>query len=167
MAGQTSVTGRTSAASSGEALRSVVRRYGYGTIMLLCLLVLWWGAEGPYPIENVAIGLQIAMVLLVLGLEFLVPFRQTWGDLRNVTRADVIYFLLAAPLDQLQIVLLVGLLAQTAEYHQYLQVVDIWPSAAPVLLQVLLTALMHGRQRLAGGLAGNLGRDLAREFAGD
>jgi len=78
----------------------------------------------------------------VLALEFLIPFVPRWGDLRDVTRADVIYFLLAAPLDRLQSFLLIGLLAGTAQYHQYLQVFDFWPSGAHILIQLLLVTLI-------------------------
>ncbi|MEE8581003.1 MAG: sterol desaturase family protein [Myxococcota bacterium] len=119
-----------------------VRRYGYGSILIGSLLVLWWGVEGPYPLEYVATGLQVFMVFLILGLEFLIPFRRTWGDLRKTTRADVIYFLLAAPIDQLQILLLVGLLAQTAPYHHFVQVFDVWPNDAHILFQLLLVTLI-------------------------
>ena len=45
------------------------------------------------------------------GLELWIPFTESWGDIRNVTRADVVYFLLAAPIDAVQMFLLVGLLA--------------------------------------------------------
>jgi sterol desaturase/sphingolipid hydroxylase (fatty acid hydroxylase superfamily) len=123
-------------------LRSFVRRYAYGTILLGSLLVLWWGVEGPYPIAYVANGLYILAIFLILGLELWIPFRNAWGDIRHVTRADVIYFLLAAPIDGLQIFLLVGLLAGTAEYHHYVQVFDIWPREAPILLQLLIATLI-------------------------
>jgi sterol desaturase/sphingolipid hydroxylase (fatty acid hydroxylase superfamily) len=38
----------------------------------------------------------------------------------------------------LHVFLLVGILAQTSEYHQYLRVFDIWPRNAHILLQLLL-----------------------------
>ena len=136
------VIGQLSGATWNENLRTLVRRNGYGSILIGSLLVLWWGAAGPYPIEYVSTGLQVFAVFVILGLEFYVPFKKTWGDLRRVTRADVVYFLLAAPIDQLQIVLLVGLLAETAEYHHYIRVFDIWPKDAHILLQLLLVTLI-------------------------
>jgi sterol desaturase/sphingolipid hydroxylase (fatty acid hydroxylase superfamily) len=125
-----------------EYLKRAVRRYGYGTMLIGSLLVLWWGVEGPYPLPWVANGLYVLMIFLILGLELWIPFRTTWGDIRNATREDVIYFLLAAPIDALQIFLLVGLLAQTAEYHHYLRLVDVWPRDAHILLQLLLATLI-------------------------
>jgi sterol desaturase/sphingolipid hydroxylase (fatty acid hydroxylase superfamily) len=136
------VTERLGTMTWEESLRTLVRRYGYGSILLGSLLVLWWGVEGPYPIGYVSNGLYVAMIFLILGLELWMPFTRTWGDIRNATREDVIYFLLAAPIDGLQIFLLVGLLAQTSEYHHYLRVFDIWPSNAHILLQLLLATLI-------------------------
>jgi len=126
---------------SGD-LRTFVRRYGYGAILAGALLVLWWGVEGPYPIAWVSNGLYIAMIFVILGLELWIPFNRNWGDIRKSTRADVIYFLLAAPIDGLHIFLLVGLLAQTAEYHHYVQVFDVRPKDAHILLQLLLVTLI-------------------------
>jgi sterol desaturase/sphingolipid hydroxylase (fatty acid hydroxylase superfamily) len=125
-----------------QGLVAFARRYAYGTILIGSLLVLWWGAEGPYPIEYVANGLYVLVIFLILGLEIWIPFTKTWGDIRKVTRADVIYFLLAAPIDALQILLLVGLLAETAPYHHYVRVFDVWPREAPILLQLLLATLI-------------------------
>ena len=125
-----------------DHLRTLVRRYGYGGILIGSLLVLWWGVEGPYPIEYVSNALYIVIILLVLGLELWIPFTRSWGDIRNASRADVIYFLLAAPIDGLQMFLLVGVLAQTAEYHHYVRVLDIWPTNTHILLQLLLAALI-------------------------
>jgi sterol desaturase/sphingolipid hydroxylase (fatty acid hydroxylase superfamily) len=125
-----------------ERLRALVRRRAYGGILIGSLLVLWWGVEGPYPIEVVSNGLYVLAILLILGLELWIPFARTWGDVRKATRADVIYFLLAAPIDALHMFLLVGLLAATAQYHHYLAVFDVWPVDAPVLLQLLLATLI-------------------------
>jgi len=125
-----------------EHLRTIVRRYGYGSILIGSLLVLWWGVKGPYPITYVSNGLYVVMIFLILGLELWIPFIGSWGDVRKATRADVIYFLVAAPIDAFQMFLLVGLLAQTSQYHRYLQVVDVWPKDAPVLLQLLLVTLI-------------------------
>ena len=119
-----------------------MHRYAYGTILIGALLALWWGVDGPYPLEPVAIVVQVTAIFLILGLEFAIPFKGTWGDIRNATRADVIYFLLAAPIDRLQSVLLIGLLAGTAQYHQYIQVFDFWPKDAHVLLQLFLVILI-------------------------
>jgi sterol desaturase/sphingolipid hydroxylase (fatty acid hydroxylase superfamily) len=117
-------------------------RYSYVGVLLISLLVLWWGVVGPYPIEYVSLSLQVVMVLLILGLEILIPFTRSWGDIRNLTRADAIYFTAAFPFDQLQIFLLVTLLAGTQQYHHYIQVVDFWPKNAPVLLQALMAVLI-------------------------
>jgi sterol desaturase/sphingolipid hydroxylase (fatty acid hydroxylase superfamily) len=136
------VTRQLGSATWSERLRTVVRRYGYGCILVGSLLVLWWGVEGPYPLEWVSNGLYIAVIFLILGLELWIPFTRTWGDIRKATREDVIYFLLAAPIDGLQIFLLVGLLAQTSGYHHYLRVFDIWPRNAHILLQLLLVTLI-------------------------
>ena len=125
-----------------DPLRMLVRRHGYGVLLTASLLVLWWGVEGPYPIQYVSNGLYIAMILIILGLEVWIPFTESWGDVRGSTRADVIYFLLAAPIDALQVFLLVGLVAQTAQYHHYLRVLDVWPRHAPILLQLLLATLL-------------------------
>jgi ornithine lipid hydroxylase len=124
-----------------EALKSLVRRYGYGSILLGALLVLWWGVAGPYPIAHVANALYVVMILLILGLELWIPFTPRWGDVRSATRADVVYFMIAAPIDALQTMLFVGLLAGTVPYHHYLRVVDVWPNQAPVLVQLLLATL--------------------------
>jgi lathosterol oxidase len=133
---------QTSSVTWSDPLRAFAHRYSYAGVLLTSILVLWWGIEGPYAIEWVAASLQIAMILLILGLEILIPFAKSWGDIRNLTRADAIYFLLAAPLDQLQIFLLITLLAGTQQYHHYVQVFDFWPSGAPVLLQLLLATLI-------------------------
>jgi len=133
---------RPSGTTWSELLRTIVRRYGYGTILIGSLLALWWGVAGPYPIQYVSNALYIVMIFVILGLELWIPFTKTWGDIRNATREDVIYFLLAAPVDGLQMFLLVGLLAQTAPYHHYLRLVDIWPRNAPILLQLLLAILI-------------------------
>ena len=129
-------------AAWSDGFLPLVRRFGYGGILIGSLLVLWWGVESPYSIESVSIGLQISAIFIILSLEFVIPFTATWGDIRRVTRADVIYFLMAAPLDQLQIFALVGLLAQTSQYHHYVQVFDIWPKDAHILLQLLLVILI-------------------------
>jgi sterol desaturase/sphingolipid hydroxylase (fatty acid hydroxylase superfamily) len=136
------VTGQIGSIATSDTLRDLVRRYGYGSILIGALLVLWWGVEGPYPIQWVSNALYIFMIFLILGLELWIPFKQSWGDIRQTTRADAIYFLLAAPIDALHILLLVGLLAKTSAYHQYLQVVDIWPKNSPILLQLLLVTLI-------------------------
>ena len=125
-----------------DSLRELVRHHGYATILLGALLVLWWGVRGPYPLEWVSNGLYVTMILVILGLEVWIPFTEGWGDVRNVTRADVIYFALAAPIDALLMFLLVGLLAHTAEYQHYLRVVDVWPRQAPVLVQLVLAMLL-------------------------
>src|SRR5262245_23511447 len=129
-------------AAPGDALRRVVRGYGYGSILLFALLVLWWGVRGPYPLKHVANALYVSMIVLILALELWMPFRPRWGDIRKATRADIIYFLLAAPLDAVQVFLLVGLLAGTVEYHHYLRVVDVWPTNAPILVQLLVATLL-------------------------
>jgi ornithine lipid hydroxylase len=131
-----------SSAGGGDPLRQVVRRYGYGSILLFALLVLWWGVRGPYPLKHVANALYVTMIVLILALELWIPFQRRWGDVREATRADIIYFLLAAPLDAVQVFLLVGLLAGTAQYHHYLRVVDVWPTSAPILVQLLLATLL-------------------------
>ncbi len=136
------ITAQPSSATWSEQLRSLVQQYGYGSILIGSLLVLWWGVEGPYPIEVVSTSLYVVVIFTVLSLEFWIPFIERWGDLRKLTRADLIYFLLAAPIDQLHIFLLVGVLAQTAQYHHYLQVVDIWPRQLPILLQLLIATLI-------------------------
>jgi sterol desaturase/sphingolipid hydroxylase (fatty acid hydroxylase superfamily) len=134
--------GQVSSMTWSEQLRTGARRYGYGASLLGALLVLWWGVEGPYSLEYVSTGLQIFMIGLILSFEILIPFIGTWGDIRNVTRADVIYFLLAAPIDQLQIFLIVGLLAKTSQYHHFIQVFDFWPKDAHILLQLLMATLI-------------------------
>jgi sterol desaturase/sphingolipid hydroxylase (fatty acid hydroxylase superfamily) len=136
------VIGQLGSATGSMSLRDLVRRHAYGPILLGSLLVLWWGVEGPWPIEHVSNALYVAMIFLILGLELWIPFDRRWGDIRRVTRADVIYFLLAAPIDALHIFLLVGLLAATAEYHHYIEVFDVWPNDAPILLQLLLVILI-------------------------
>ena len=130
------------AASGTDRLRDVVRRYGYGTILLGSLGVLWWGATGPLPLAWVSNALYVTVIFVVLGLEIYIPYQPRWGDIRKATRADVIYFLLAAPIDFLHIFLFVTLLAGTAQYHHYVQVFDIWPNHAPILLQLLLVTLI-------------------------
>lgn len=125
-----------------DSVRELVRRHGYAVLLTVSLLVLWWGVEGPYPLKWVSNGLYIAVIFVILGLEYWIPFTPSWGDVRNSTRADVIYFLLAAPIDALQVLLLVGLLAETAQYHHYLRVFDVWPRNAPILLQLLLATLL-------------------------
>jgi sterol desaturase/sphingolipid hydroxylase (fatty acid hydroxylase superfamily) len=125
-----------------ESLQAIVRQYGYGTILLGAWLVLWWGAEGPYPLEYVSNALYVTMIFLILGLELWIPFARTWGDVRTATRADVIYFLLAAPIDALQMFLMVGLVSSTSAYHHYLRVLDVWPTHLPILLQWLLATLI-------------------------
>ena len=129
-------------ASWNDSLRMLARRYGYASLLTGSLLVLWWGVEGPYPIQYVSNALYVAMIAIILGLELWIPFTSSWGDIRHVTRADVIYFLLAAPIDALQVLLLVGLLAQTVQYHHYLRVFDVWPRQAPILLQLFLATLL-------------------------
>jgi sterol desaturase/sphingolipid hydroxylase (fatty acid hydroxylase superfamily) len=136
------VRGHVGSGSWNEWLRTAVQRYGYGVILIGSLLVLWWGVEGPYPIEHVANALYVVMIFVILGLELWIPFTATWGDVRNATREDVIYFLLAAPIDALQVFLLVGLLAKTSAYHHYLRLFDVWPRNAPILLQLLLATLL-------------------------
>ena len=125
-----------------DVLRTLAHRYAYGAILIGALLVLWWGVEGPYPIQYVSNALYVAMIAIILGLELWMPFTPGWGDVRNSTRADVIYFMLAAPIDALQMFVLVGLLAETAQYHHYLRVIDVWPRNAPILLQLLLATLL-------------------------
>ena len=132
------LTGQLSGEKWSGSLQSLVHRYAYGIILVGSLLVLWWGLEGPYALENVANGLYIVMIFVILGLEVWIPYTKSWGDIRKVTRADVIYFLLAAPIDALQMFLLIGLLAGTAQYHHYIQVFDIWPKDAHVLLQLFI-----------------------------
>lgn len=124
------------------ALRSFIHRYGYGTILVGCLLALFWGVKGPVPLKIVSNALYVAMIILILGLELWMPYERRWGDIRNASRADYIYFLLAAPLDALQVFLLIGLVAGTEQYHHYLRVVDVWPTNAPLLLQLLLATLL-------------------------
>ena len=136
------MTGQLSSEKWTGRLQSLVHRYAYGVILVGSLLVLWWGVEGPYAIGDVANGLYIVMIFLILGLEVWIPYTKSWGDIRKVTRADVIYFLLAAPIDALQMFLLIGLLAGTSQYHHYIQVFDIWPKDAHVLLQLLLVILI-------------------------
>jgi sterol desaturase/sphingolipid hydroxylase (fatty acid hydroxylase superfamily) len=125
-----------------DSVRGVVHRYGYASLLLGSLLVLWWGVEGPYPLQWVSNALYVAMIFVILGLELWIPFTRSWGDIRHTTRADVIYFLLAAPIDALQVFLLVGLVAETAQYHHYLRIFDVWPRHAPILLQLLLATLL-------------------------
>jgi sterol desaturase/sphingolipid hydroxylase (fatty acid hydroxylase superfamily) len=136
------VIGQLGSATWSGSLRTLVRRRAYGGILIGSLLVLWWGVEGPYPVEYVANSLYVGVIFLILGLEIWIPFQSSWGDLRKATRADVIYFLLAAPIDSLHIFLLVGLLAATSQYHHYVQVFDVWPKQAPILLQLLLVILI-------------------------
>jgi sterol desaturase/sphingolipid hydroxylase (fatty acid hydroxylase superfamily) len=136
------LTGQLSSEKWTGRLQSLVHRFAYGSILVGSLLVLWWGVEGTYPLEDVANGLYIVMIFLILGLEVWIPYTKSWGDIRTVTRADVIYFLLAAPIDALQMFLLIGLLAGTSQYHHYIQVFDIWPKDAHVLLQLLLVILI-------------------------
>jgi hypothetical protein len=61
-----------------------VRRYVHGRIGSGSLRVLWWGAEGPYLLEYVAIPLQISAIFLIASLEIAIPFRRIWGDIRRV-----------------------------------------------------------------------------------
>jgi len=136
------VTGELSGVGRKEFVRALVRRHGYGGILIGSLLTLWWGVKGPYPIEYVSNGLYIAVIVIVLGLELWIPFTRSWGDVRSATRADIVYFLLAAPIDGLQMFLLVGFLARTFEYHHYVRVFDVWPNTAPILLQLLLATLL-------------------------
>jgi len=139
---ETTAIGQRSSAQSSERLRALVRRYAYGSILISALLVLWWGVEGSYSLAYVSNGLYVLMLFVIVGLEIWMPFTRSWGDIRKATRADVIYFLLAAPIDSLHIFLLVGLLAATAEYHQYIEVVALWPKDAHILLQLLLALLI-------------------------
>lgn len=125
-----------------DRLRAFTRRYAYRSILLFSLLVLWWGYEGPYAIDQVGIALQVTMLITIAALEFYIPYKKHWGNIRSVTRADVIYFLAAAPIDQIQIILLINVLAQTAEYHHYVQVFDVWPNALPILVQLVLVTLI-------------------------
>ena len=129
-------------AIGSDRLRSFLHRYAYSFVLVGSLLVLWWGYEGPFAIERVAIGVQISSIFIVLGLEVVVPLTRRWGTIKNVTRADVIYFLSAAPLDALQTLLLVGILAQTKAYHGYVAFFDVWPNEWPILLQLLLVTLL-------------------------
>src|SRR5262245_53744033 len=140
--GRRSVMRRLGSATWNERLRTIVRRHGYGGILLGSLLVLWWGVEGPYRIEHVANGLYVTIIVVVLGLELWIPFTRRWGDIRQATRADIVYFLLAAPIDALQTFVLIGVLAGTAEYHRYVRVFDVWPKNAHILLQLLLVTLL-------------------------
>ena len=129
---------RVVAETAAEGLRGFVHRYAYGTIMLGSLMVLWWGYQSRYSIELVGNALYVAMIFLILGLELYIPYKRHWGDVRNVTRADVIYFLLAAPIDKINVLLFINLLAATQAYHHYITAFDVWPNHWPILLQLLL-----------------------------
>jgi sterol desaturase/sphingolipid hydroxylase (fatty acid hydroxylase superfamily) len=137
-----SVSEHSGSMTLNEQLQGFVRRFGYGGIMVSCLLVLWWGVEGPASLAWVGNGLYIAMIFIILGLEFWIPYSKKWGTIKNATRADVIYFLMAAPIDYLAVFLLVGVLAGTAQYHHYIAVFDYWPRQIHVLLQLLLLTLI-------------------------
>ena len=80
------VVGQLSRATWSDGLRTIVRRYGYGGILVASLLVLWWGAEGPYPLEWVSNGLYIVMIFVIVGLEFWMPFVPSWGTLKALFR---------------------------------------------------------------------------------
>jgi sterol desaturase/sphingolipid hydroxylase (fatty acid hydroxylase superfamily) len=125
-----------------SSMREFVRNYAYGTIMIGSMLVLWWAVEGPYPLEYVVIALQITAILTILALEVYIPFQKKWGTVRNVTRADVIYFAIAPGIELLQTFLLITLLAATAQYHQYIRLFDWWPRNLPILLQLFLVTMV-------------------------
>lgn len=125
-------------------VRTAISRYAYGPILLFSLCVLWWGIEGggPFSLGVVANTLYFAMLALIGFLEFYIPYKQSWGNIKKVTRADVLYFAAAAPIDYLHVFLLIGLLASTASYHHYVTVFDIWPSHTHILFQLLLVTLI-------------------------
>jgi sterol desaturase/sphingolipid hydroxylase (fatty acid hydroxylase superfamily) len=137
-----SVTEESSGTASNEGLKDFVRQYGYGIIMVGCLLVLWWAIESPHPLIITTNVIYITMLFTIAGLEYWIPYTRSWGDIRKATRADVTYFLLAAPIDALQMFLLVTLLASTAQYHHYLQVFHFWPHQWPLLVQLLMATLV-------------------------
>ena len=71
---ESTAIGQPSSALSSERLRELVRRYAYGAILTAALLVLWWGVEGPLPLAYVSNGLYVLMLMLILSLEFWIPF---------------------------------------------------------------------------------------------
>jgi len=134
-----SVTEGPTAAVRTDQLKEAVRRYGYGTILGGSLLFLWWAVKfSPLPLEWTSNALYVGMIVVIVSLEYWIPYTKSWGNIRNATRADVIYFLLAAPLDALAMFLLIGLLAETQQFHHYLEVFAIWPKDAHVLIQLFL-----------------------------
>src|SRR5262245_64935937 len=125
---------RPSGTTWSELLRTIVRRYGYGTILIGSLLALWWGVAGPYPIQYVSNALYIVMIFVILGLELWIPFTKTWGDTRRATRADVVYFLLAAPIDALQIFILSALSPKPPPTTNYTRLSKTCPKTATIFL---------------------------------
>ena len=94
----------------------LLRRYGVVTILMTALAVLWWGMHSALSIEVVGNALYVTVIAVILAAEFWIPFRPEWGTIRNVTLPDVAYFLITPLTDALQMALLVGLLAATAQY---------------------------------------------------
>lgn len=127
---------------AGDRLRDLLRRFGVVGILLTSLTVLWWGVRSPFPLEIVGNALYVSMIGLILAAEFWIPFKPEWGTIRNVTRADVGYFLITPLADALQMALLIGLLSQTAQYHHYIEAVALWPNGWPILVQLLLAILI-------------------------
>ena len=125
-------------------IRHAVSRFAYGPILLFALGVLWWGVDGggPFSLGIVANSLYIFMLILIGALEFYIPYKQSWGTIRKASRADVLYFMAAAPIDYLHVFLLISILASTASYHHYVTVFDIWPSHTHILFQLLLVTLI-------------------------
>lgn len=138
------LTGTRSDIAEGDGIRSLVRNGSYTAILLTSLLFLWWGAVGPYRdyYEYTSIGLYVVMVVTILGLEFLLPYKPRWGDLRNVTGPDLGYFMLAPIIDQAQLLLRVALVAATVRWHDAMALLDWWPDQIHILWQLLLAFMV-------------------------
>lgn len=126
----------------GDRLRDLLRRYGVVTILTFSFLVLWWGVRSTVSLDIVGNALYVSMIALILAAEFWIPFRPRWGTIRDVTKNDVAYFLITPLTDALQMAILIGVLSETAQYHQYLEVVAIWPNHWPIPAQLLVAILV-------------------------
>jgi sterol desaturase/sphingolipid hydroxylase (fatty acid hydroxylase superfamily) len=110
---------------------------------LICpLLVASWQVSENLPLENLALGIYVAVAVLLILCEYFLAFRGDWGTTIRGTKTDFLYVIVGAGLERVSFLACVTVVASIGWHLSSYLEIELWPRSWPFGFQVLAALLI-------------------------
>jgi sterol desaturase/sphingolipid hydroxylase (fatty acid hydroxylase superfamily) len=123
-------------------LRAAVARSIVPIVVVLPLLVVGWRASEQRPVDQLSLGIYIAVAGLLIVCEYTLAYDRSWGMAIKGKLTDFIYVIVATSLEKATLFLCAAAFAVLGRQLSIFLGMDLWPSGWPFALQVVAALIV-------------------------